>query len=231
MNTTRVYRRTATRTKKSLAWSCLFRLPSLLLLLVAACVAGPAVTEEAIQRGFVSNVPGKLSGNITDRDRHAGDGAADVDSWIGFHDIVERQSTVERQLVRHSEKVGMDLATALGNGKPTLIFFTPVALCRIRYCLQPNLVRERLTEVYANQINFVEAPVYAVDAPDKPRFPIVDLGVYLVEPYASWVPEVVLTEFGWGIAAPSVLLVGQNGSVLHRGGEFFAVEELRAYVN
>lgn len=127
--------------------------------------------------------------------------------------------------------MGVDLATALGNGKPTLLLFTPVELCRIRYCLQPKLVMERLTEEYADQINFVVAPVYAVDAPDKPRFPIVDLGVYLVEPYASWVPEMVKTEFGWGIAAPSILLVDPNGSVLYRGSEYFAVGEMDEYVN
>ena len=118
----------------------------------------------------------------------------------------------------------MDLATALSNGKPTLILFTPVELCQIRYCLQPSLVMERLAQQYADQINFVEAPVYAVDRPDKPRFPVVDLGVYLVEPYAHWVPEMVQTQFGWSIDAPSVVLVDQNGVILVRGGEFFDVE-------
>lgn len=139
-------------------------------------------------------------------------------------ELSTQRSSVPSDLNQSVHGIGTDLSQALANNKPTLILFTPVEMCQIRYCLQPSLVRERLAQAYPDQINFVEAPVYAVDAPGKPSFPVVDLGVYLVEPYAHWVPEMVQTQFGWGIDAPSVVLVDQNSVILVRGGEFFDVE-------
>ena len=120
----------------------------------------------------------------------------------------------------------VDLSEILANGKPTLILFTPVEMCQIRYCLQLATVKERLTEHYTGQINLVEALVYAVDTVDKPRLPMVNLGVYLVEPYANWVPEMVHTQFGWEIDAPNITLVNASGYVVYHSDDPSMLKEL-----
>ncbi len=126
--------------------------------------------------------------------------------------------------------VGITFSQALADGKPVLLFFRPVEMCMIRYCLQPALVESRLARRYGDRMSMVVVPVYAVNTPEKPLLPVVDLGVYLVEPFASWMPELVHTQFGWGIDAPGVALIDPNGGALYRGNEFFDVEILASYV-
>lgn len=122
------------------------------------------------------------------------------------------------------------ISEVIGSGRLTLIFFTPVELCQIRYCLQPEQVAKELAIHYPKQVNLVVVPVYAIDVPAKPQFPLVDLGIYLVEPYVHWLPELAQTTVGWGIVAPELVLVDDAGMVLYRMQETFDVAALGPFM-
>ncbi|MBV7333109.1 hypothetical protein KFU94_33735 [Chloroflexi bacterium TSY] len=128
--------------------------------------------------------------------------------------------------IEQANKAGIDLSRAMANGKPTLVLFTPVEICQIRYCLQPEQVVHVLDQHYLGEVNLVVAPVYAVDITQKPPLPMIDWPIYLVEPYATWAPEMVQTQFGWGIDAPEITLVNASGLVLYRNSESFILNEL-----
>ena len=108
----------------------------------------------------------------------------------------------------------MSLSNALGESLPMVIVFTPVEQCRIQYCVTGELVAQRLGD---QPINVVAAPVYAVsmqsDAAD-PIYPMIDWGVYVVEPFASWLPEFTEGVFGYGLDATAVALIDVNGEVV-----------------
>ena len=68
-------------------------------------------------------------------------------------------------------------------------------------------------------LNVVEAPVYAVhrqDGTDAPTYPLIDWGVYLVQPFVNWLPEFSDDEFGYGLAATGAVMIDVDGNLVFR---------------
>ncbi len=116
----------------------------------------------------------------------------------------------------------MTISVALNNGKPTLILFYPVEFCQIRYCLNEAFLTETGIANDPDRLNVVTIPIYAVPSAENetpPPFPHLGWEVYPVPPFDSLLPEFSLTQFGWSIAAPTVVLVDEQGQVRYRGQE------------
>ncbi|MCP4289580.1 MAG: hypothetical protein GY792_35020 [Gammaproteobacteria bacterium] len=127
----------------------------------------------------------------------------------------------------------MSASEVLGQDLPTLILFYPVEVCQRRYCLTPELVEARLGAIDLQTVNLMSVPVYAVSmeaSQVEPELPLLGWDVYAVEPYRNWLPAFSQTVYGWGLEAPVVVLVDSDGTVLYRGEEYFAPEELEPYV-
>jgi hypothetical protein len=110
----------------------------------------------------------------------------------------------------------VSLAQALHDDRPMVIVYVPVERCNIQYCLTGELVAHRLA---GQEINVVEAPVYAVPMQDGiggPIYPMIGWGVYLVEPFVNWLPEFSDDEFGYGLAATAAVLIDVNGDLVFR---------------
>lgn len=115
-------------------------------------------------------------------------------------------------------------AAATTNGKPTVLLFTPYEMCQIRYCPQPELVAERLTQDVGDGVNFVPVTVYAVPAADAQGVPLgyqlENWDLYPVPPYDAWLPPAQETPFGLGLPAPVYTLVDSDGTILSQGRAF-----------
>jgi hypothetical protein len=110
----------------------------------------------------------------------------------------------------------VSLAQALHDDRPMVVVYVPVERCNIQYCLTGELVSQRLA---GQEINVVEAPVYAVPmqgGADRPIYPMIGWGVYLVEPFVNWLPEFSEDEFGYGLAATAAVLIDVNGDLIFR---------------
>lgn len=111
--------------------------------------------------------------------------------------------------------------TAMADGKPTLLLFTPYEMCQIRYCPKPELVAERLAQNVADGVNFVPVTVYAVRAAEAGAVPLgyhlENWDLYPVPPYDAWLPPAQETPFGLGLPAPVYTLVNSRGTVVSQG--------------
>lgn len=128
--------------------------------------------------------------------------------------ISSRLASPDAAQATSMQSATMSLSLALGENRPMVIVFTPVEQCRIQYCVTADLVAERLGD---QEINVVAAPVYAVPMQSdaaSPTYPMIDWGVYMVEPFASWLPEFTEGIFGYGLDATAVALVNANGQVV-----------------
>lgn len=111
----------------------------------------------------------------------------------------------------------------------TLAFFTPVQMCQVRYCLTADLVSERVNAAFPGRVRIVEVPVVAFHVyhdGTPPDFLHADWRPAGVEPVPGYTPEPVLTQFGWGLAEPQMLLVDDSGRVLHDFGDTLDIETL-----
>ncbi len=126
----------------------------------------------------------------------------------------------------------MSPAEALSNGRPTLFFFQPYALCQSRYCGQPQLMADEVRAHYQDEVNFVYVMAYEQAAGKQvadDAFLLLDnWDLYPVPPYADWLPRPTVTESGLGLKAPVVLLIDQNGYQVARGSEYFNLAEFES---
>lgn len=144
--------------------------------------------------------------------------------------IVDQSEAVAPMTVPIPEP-GMTISVALSNGKPTLVLFYPVELCEIRYCLTEAFLTETDIANDPDRLNVVTVPIYAVPSAENEtssQFPYLGWEVYPVPPFDSLLPEFSLTHFGWGIAAPTVVLVDEQGQVHYRGREIIDAKILDA---
>ena len=127
----------------------------------------------------------------------------------------------------------VSLAQALHDDLPIVIVFVPVEQCIIQYCVTADLVAQRLE---GQEINVVEAPVYAVPMQDgigRPIYPMIGWAVYLVEPFVNWLPEFSEGDFGYGLNATAAVMIDVNGDLVFRHQrlvdiDYFA-QEVMAY--
>ena len=108
-------------------------------------------------------------------------------------------------------------SVALSNGLPTLMIFIPVEKCEQQYCLSEPIATKQLQDRGFEKLNVVEVPVSAISqmtAEAPPDYLFVHWDLYPVPTIYEWMPRVVLTDHGWGLADTHIVLLSENGEHL-----------------
>lgn len=118
----------------------------------------------------------------------------------------------------------VSISHALYDDRPKVIVFMPVEQCAIQYCLTAEVLAQRFA---GHGVNIVEAPVYAVPIEGRTGdrvYPIIDWGVYLVEPVVDWLPGFAEGEFGYGLQTTALVLIDADGQIVARHSGFTDLE-------
>jgi hypothetical protein len=106
------------------------------------------------------------------------------------------------------------LATAMSNGKPTVLLFATPAFCQTRFCGPAYEITSELQAKYGDQANFVHVEIYTG----------------LPDPSANnWELAPAMTAFGLS-TEPWIFLLDRNGVVVYRVEGLFTVDEVEQYL-
>jgi hypothetical protein len=106
------------------------------------------------------------------------------------------------------------LATAMTNGKPTVLLFATPAFCQTRFCGPAYEITSELQAKYGDQLNFIHVEIYT-GLPDPSK--------------TNWEISPVMTAFGLS-TEPWIFLIDRKGVVVYRVEGLFTADEVEHYI-
>lgn len=109
-------------------------------------------------------------------------------------------------------------AEALAFDRPIVLFIYPVESCEQRYCLQPTMIADRLGAEFGDAVSFV--PIRSQTTADVPTasaaVALEGWDLYLLPPYDAWLPDLQIDAGGYGLSAPTLVLIDRDRQVVAR---------------